>query len=511
MQASSRVIYNTFFLYAKMLLSIVVNIFTTRILLEGLGISDYGIYSVVGGAISMLGFLSASMSTTTQRFLNVSEGSNDNNRTVLVFANAIIIHCILSLVIIIMLLFAGYFFFNGVLAIPEERLDASIIVYVCLIISTAFSVAIAPYDGVLNAHEDLHVYSLIGILDCLIKFLIALAIRQAEIDRLILYGISMAAASWLIRYLTKRYCCRKYSECKIGSPWKFYDKSLVKNMVGFAGWNLLNTSSAMITLYSMNLIINHYYGVTYNAAMGVATQLTGVLMAFSLNMLKALSPIMMKREGANNRESVLSLTYIGSKFAFIIFAIMSLPIYFCLDWILGIWLVDVPEYTSVFCKLLIVSILLEQYFVFLSQTIMAQGDVKKYCICKSIVNSFPIFSSIFMCSIGFSVSWVIVNRIVFYVLMGGMVNLYYCKRNLGLSYLVYIRKTMLPTIVSTGIIVCIAIMTIENTLLSHIVKFITIFLLSVTFYYLLSLEKKEKCQLSMVINNLMNKRNKTNI
>lgn len=502
MNASSKVIYNTFFLYARMLFSILVNIFTTRILLEGLGISDYGIYSVVGGAISMLGFLSASMSTTTQRFLNISEGTNDSKRTVAVFANAIIIHSILSLVIICLLLLAGFFFFNGVLCIPNERLGASIIVYLCLIISTFYSVAIAPYDGVLNAHEDLHIYSLIGILDCSIKFLIAIAINYTEIDRLVLYGILMAISSWLLRYLTKKYCCSKYQECKIDSSWRYYDKALVKEMVGFAGWNLLNTSTSMITLYSMNIIINHYYGLVYNAAMGVATQLTGVLMAFSLNMLKALSPRMMKQEGANNRDSVLLLSYAGSKFAFIIFAIMSFPIYFCIEWILNLWLVDIPEYTDVFCKLLIISILLEQYFVFLSQTIMAQGDVKKYSICRSIVNLMPIVASVFMCTIGFSASWVVINRIIFFVLLGGLVNVFYCKQNLGLRYHDYINKTILPTIIPTLIIMCIGIILHNLIVLPYSVIFLVIIFFSMVLYYLFSLERKERNLLTIIAGNL---------
>lgn len=441
------------------------------------------------------------MSTTTQRFLNISEGANDSKRTEAVFANAIIIHGILSFLILCLLLFAG-FSFNGILSIPNERICASVIVYVCLIISTFYSVAIAPYDGVLNAHEDLHIYSLIGILDCLIKLIIAIAISYADVDRLVLYGVFMAISSWLLRYLTKKYCCRKYQECKIASSWKYYDKTLVKEMVGFAGWNLLNTSTSMITLYSMNIIINHYYGLVYNAAMGVATQLTGVLMAFSLNMLKALSPRMMKQEGANNRESVLSLSYLGSKFAFLIFAVMSFPIYFSIEWILNLWLVDVPEYTDIFCKLLIISILLEQYFVFLSQTIMAQGDVKNYSICRSIVNLTPIVASIFMCSIGFGASWVVINRIIFFVLFGGVINVYYCKQNLGLSYCEYINKTVLPTIIPTLIIVFIGIILDNLMELPYTVKFFVILLLSIVLYYLFSLERKERSQLTMIIGNL---------
>lgn len=197
-----------------MFLTIGINFFTTRVLLQALGVSDYGIYSVVGGVISMLGFLSASMSSTTQRYLNVSEGANDTQHMRKVFANAIIIHKVLAFAVIVLLSIAGIFFFNGILSIPENRLLSSIIVYACMIFSTSFSVTIAPYDGSLNAHEDLHVFSIIGILDCFLKFMIAIAIQYSSTDRLILYGILIAIESWFLRYITKRYCCKKMLNVK---------------------------------------------------------------------------------------------------------------------------------------------------------------------------------------------------------------------------------------------------------------------------------------------------------
>lgn len=263
-------------------------------------------------------------------------------------------------------------------------------------------------------------------------------------------------------------------------------------MVRFAGWNFLTTSSAMITLYSMSIIINHYYGLTYNAAMGVATQLTGVLMAFSLNMQKAISPAIMKHEGANNRGTALFLTYEGAKFAFIIFAIIGFPVYFCIDWILELWLTDVPKYTNVFCRLLLFSILIEQYFVIMTQTIMAQGQIKQYCIYKSIVNILPVFTSILLCLFNMNASWVVVNRIIFYVILGGIVNVFFCKLNIGLSVVSFIQQTIIPTLIpALGIFIC-SFFFIKYTHLNGLIEIFILMLISVIIFYFFSINKFEK-------------------
>ena len=328
MANTSRVFSNTIYLYIKMVLSIAVNIFTTSILLRALGETDYGIYSVVGGAISMMGFISGSMSGMVQRYLNVTEGTGNFEKVKRIFSNAVLIHNGLAIIAFIVFALFGIFFFLCMLNVPPERFFSAVVVYICLVISTVFSITIAPYDGILNAHENMKVYSVIGIIDVLLRFLIALCILMTDTDKLVLFAILMAIEAWSVRYITKIYCIKKYEETRIASFYALYDKKLVKEMVGFAGWNLLNISTSMITLYSMNIIINHFYGTTYNAAMGIATQLTGVLMAFSLNMQKALTPVMMKSEGARDRESVLQLTCKGTKMAYLIFAFWGIPIFF---------------------------------------------------------------------------------------------------------------------------------------------------------------------------------------
>lgn len=495
MANTSRVFSNTIYLYIKMVLSIAVNIFTTSILLRALGETDYGIYSVVGGAISMMGFISGSMSGMVQRYLNVTEGTGDFDKTKKIFSNAVIIHNGLAIVAFFLFALFGVFFFLCMLNVPPERYISAVVVYICLVISTVFSITIAPYDGILNAHENMKVYSVIGIIDVLLRFLIALCILMTDTDKLVLFAILMAIEAWSVRYITKIYCIKKYEETRIASFYALYDKKLVKEMIGFAGWNLLNISTSMITLYSMNIIINHFYGTTYNAAMGIATQLTGVLMAFSLNMQKALTPVMMKSEGARDRESVLQLTCKGTKMAYLIFAFWGIPIFFFIEYILSVWLHQVPYYTDVYCRLLILSILIEQYFVFLNQTIQAEGTVKEYNIWKAIINILPIPLSILLCSHGADSSWVIINRIIFFVVIGGIINVFFCRLNLGLSTCFFVKTAIIPTIFPTIVIALFGFFLNTMNIVPKLLLFVLMLLFSAVSFYIFTLTREEKVKL----------------
>ena len=505
MSDSKRVIKNTLYLYIRMGISILVNVFTTNILLKALGASDYGLYNVVGGAVAMLNFVSASMSSVTQRFLNYAEGVGDRDNSTKIFSNAKAIHYIIALFTVILLIGAGFIFFNGVLNIPQGRELPAIIVYVCLVFSIVFSITIAPYDAVLNAHENMLYYSILGIADVVIKLIIAIAILYAKGDRLIWYAILIAAESWLFRFITKSYCTKHYDEARECNIKKHIDKSTIKEMASFAGWNTLNITSGMFSLYGMNIILNHFYGTIVNAAMGIAMQLTGVMMGVSSNMLKALTPILVKSEASRQRERMLDITYIGCKYSYLLFSFFCIPIYLVMPWILDIWLEDVPEWTNTFCRLMIVSTLVEQLFVFLYQTISAEGNIRKYNIIRSIINIIPIFTSIICCYYKMPPYWVIINWIIFKGLIGGIINLYYCKRNVGLSISAFYNKVLMPTIgVTTTPCILYCLYTILNIKLGVELNNITILILliitNIPVYWHIGMNRSERKRVVNILN-----------
>lgn len=500
MSTAQRVIKNTIWLYARMAASILVNIFTTRILLQALGASDYGLYNVVGGAITMLGFLTASMSTATQRFISYAEGQGDRDRIKEIFNNAQLVHYGVAAVTALLLIAAAFVFFNGVLNIPEGRETVAMGVYTCMVFSTVFSITIVPYDALLNAHENMRFYSIAGICDVLFKFVIALIVMYADTERLMLYAILMATESWLLRAITKYYCTRHYEESRHTEIRRYYNKNTVKQITSFAGWNLANLATLMFSMYGINLVVNHYFGTELNAALGIATQLSGVLMGVSMNMIKAITPVLVKKEGGHKRDQMLEISYVSCRFSFLLFSFFCLPVMFCIYPILDLWLHTVPEWTAIFCQLMLISTLVDQITVFLFQSLQAEGNIKQYSIVKSIINLLPIATSITMFAISPTLApyWALVNVIIGKGILGGATNLYYCRRNIGLSIKNFTYKTIFPCISVTIITIVIGYL-ITLLGINWFLSLIILFIASIPTYWGIGLSKNEqKVALSLI-------------
>lgn len=502
MSTSQRVIKNTMFLYVRMVISILVNVFTTRLLLEALGASDYGLYNVVGGAIAMLGFLTSSMSTSTQRFINYAEGEGHAERVRVIFYNAQILHYGLSLVTMALLVAAGFIFFNGVLNIPQGRELTAIFVYGCLVFSTVFSITIIPYDALLNAHENMKIYSFIGIIDVLLKLIIAIIIYCYTTDRLLVYAILMALESWLIRFVTKSYCKKRYKECQNGKLKEYFNKAVMKEMVSFAGWCLINIASSMIAVYGINVIVNHYYGTELNAAMGIATQLSGVLMGVSMNMLKALTPVLVKKAGAREDDQMLEISYKGCKFSFMLFSFICIPICFFIHPILELWLHKVPEYTSLFCSLMLISALLDQLVAILYQTVSAKGDVKRINFALMVPNVISLIMTWRMLSVGYSPYWGLINILIWRTLVCGVIKIYYSHIIAGLYIYKYFKKVVFPCF-SISVLSLFFNWTLVNLFCNvsslWFLFFIISILISIPIYWYIGLTNQERHILSGII------------
>lgn len=449
MSTKSRVIKNTAFLYIRTIASLLLGIFTARFLLKGLGAEDFGIYNVVGGSISMLGFLSASLGSSTQRFISYAQGEGKQERIVKIFNNALLIHNVLAVMTVVILVIAGFFFFNGVLNIPDGKFADAMFVYGCLLVTTVFSITVAPYEAAINAHENMLFYSVVGVTDVVLKFGIALGILFCDGDKLVIYAVLMSAEALAMRFASQVYCRRKYEECRRANILRHYEKSVVKEMLSFTGWNLTNICTGMISLFGMNLVINHYFGVELNAAMGIATQLSGILMGMSENMIKAVTPVLVKSEGGHQRERMLSVSLIGCKFSFLLFAFFGIPVMFYIAPVLDLWLTEIPDWTIPFCLIMIANALVNQMTVILYQSISAEGNVRNYNIARSVSNIMPLLISILMVSVyDFNPCWVLINWLVWKSVIGGLVNVYYSHKNLGLSYKSFLSEVMSPCLLT---------------------------------------------------------------
>lgn len=448
---ANRVIKNTGFLYAKMGITMFISLYTTRLILNSLGASDFGIFNIVGGAIAMLGFLNAAMAGATQRFMSYSEGEGNKEKQKSIFNVSFILHLGLSFVVGLALLIAGFFFFNGILNIPPDRVFAAKIVYGSLIVSTVFTVMTVPYDAAMNAHENMKYYAIVGVFESLLKLAVAFACVYTSSDKLIVYGSLMACIPLITLSIMRIYCHKHYEECII-APRKYWQKGLVKEMTSFASWNLFSVAATMISNYGLGVIINIFYGVFLNTALGIAQQVDAQLKVFSNNMLKAVNPIITKKEGHKETQAMLKITMSSSKFSFFMFSFFVIPFFVEMPYVLELWLKETPKYALLFCRMQLICSLFGQLGATLNSAISANGRIKEF----SFYSSLLYLSSILLTYIFFKLNmppyFMYISVFFLNVFLYRLLCVIILHKNSGLKYCEYLKYVVCPCI--TVALVC---------------------------------------------------------
>lgn len=504
MSTANRVIKNTGFLYAKMCITMFISLYTTRLILNSLGASDFGIFNIVGGAISMLGFLNAAMASATQRFMSYSEGEGNKEKQKSIFNVSFILHLGISLIVGITLLIAGYFFFDGILNIPQDRIFAAKVVYGSLIISTMFTVMTVPYDATMNAHENMRYYAIVGIFESFLKLFVAFVCVYTSFDRLIIYGSLMACIPLITLTIMRVYCHKHYVECII-SPRKYWNKEITKEMTSFAGWNFMSSAVTMISAYGQGIILNNFFGALLNAAQGIASQINGQLQVLSSNMLKAVNPILGKSAGAQDTQLLIKSTILGAKYASALYSLIAIPIFIEAPYILHLWLNHVPTWTIIFVRFQLLKTFIEFQFTTLPSSISATGKIKKYSFFSSMSNILQLPVIYLFFKLGFPPYFMYITTIIFGNIIVYTLALYFAKKNYALSPSMYISKVIIPLYITT--IVTFATLYVTKLIInqSNIINLILFFLISISIYcfifYKLS-SREEKANLSQIISNL---------
>ena len=377
MQSANKVVLNTGILYGRMLVTMGLSLYATRLVLNALGVADYGIFNLIAGLIAMLSFLNTAMATSTQRYLSYHQGKDDMNMQKKVFTNSLVLHIIIGIVIVLGLEFAGLFLFDGFLNIPEARIGTAKTIYHFMSATVFFTVIAVPFTGSLTAHENMLWIAVINVVETVLKLGIALLLFRISNDRLIIYGLLTAGVSVISFILYAVYCFKKYEDCTLENI-KQIDKPLIKELTSFAGWNLFGSLCSLGRSQGLAVLLNLFFGTIVNAAYGVANQVAAQLNFFSLTMLRALNPQIMKSEGANDRERMLRLSMIASKFCFFLLAFIAIPCIFEMPAILKVWLKNVPDYTVIFCSLILTSTLINQLTIGLQSAAQATGKIKVY-------------------------------------------------------------------------------------------------------------------------------------
>lgn len=371
---NKRIAKNTLFLYFRMLFMMAVSLYTSRVVLDALGIEDFGIYNVVGGFVAMFTFINTSMSSATERFLNYEMGCGNKKSVHTVFCTSVNIHSIISIVILILAETVGLWFLNTKMVIPESRMTAALWVYQLSIFSTVIMVMSVPYNALIIAHEKMGTFAYISVLEVMLKLVILYFIIISPFDRLIFYAFLMMLTQILIRFIYGRYCSKHFSE----SHYQFIvDKVKLKEMLGFAGWDLYGNMSVMARTQGVNVLLNLFFGPVVNAASGIATRVQAAIMGFAGNIIVAVRPQLIQAYSVRDYHRMNSLLIKGAFFIFLLLSTLSLPVIIETPYILQLWLKTVPDTTIVFCRLILLFNLIAAISSVVMIGIHATGRIKK--------------------------------------------------------------------------------------------------------------------------------------
>ena len=440
---NKRVAKNTLFLYFRMILIMLVTLYTSRVVLAELGIEDYGIYNVVGGVVIMFSFLNNCMSTATQRFLTFELGRGDMERLKRVFAASLNIHIAIGILIILLAETIGLWFVNEKLVISADRIVAANWVYQFSILTFCINIIQVPYNAVLIAHEKMSVYAYISILEALLKLGIVYLLVIIPTDKLVIYSILVFTVQFIIRGIYQVYCRRNYIESRFKL---FWDKELYKQMSSFAGWNLFGSVAWLLRDQGINIVLNLFFGPAINAARGVASQVSNAVMGFISNFQVALNPQITKDYAIGNIDGMERLSYLGIKFSFLILFTMAFPLCLNIDYVLHLWLVEVPDYAAVFIILIMIDSLANTLFGSpLMTSLAATGRIRNYQIVVSCIILCILPVGYVALKIGCDAPSVFYVSIVF-TLIAGFVRFLFCRKQIGYSLRKMSRNVLLPAI-----------------------------------------------------------------
>lgn len=379
---NKRIAKNTMLLYVRMLLTIIVGLYTSRVVLNTLGVNDYGIYNVVGGIVAMLAFLNSAMTAASQRFISFELGAQNLQKLKNVFCTSVTIHITIACIIFIIAETLGLWFLNTHMNIPADRMTAANWVFQCSIFTFMITVISVPYNACIVAHEHMKAFAYISIIEVGLKLAIVYLLLILPTDKLISYAILILTISILIRLIYGIYCKKNFEECTY--QFKF-DKKLFKEMFAFASWSIIGNLGFSLKDQGSNVILNIFYGTAINAARGVALQVNGIISNFSNNFIMALNPQITKQYAAGNIEESIQLVYAGCRYSFFLLSIISIPIMINLDYILSLWLGVVPPYTVEFLYLALIAALINSMAAPLVTAMQATGKIKKFQIVICII------------------------------------------------------------------------------------------------------------------------------
>lgn len=493
MQASSRIVVNTVAQYVRSIINMLLSLYASRLVLNYLGVEDYGIYSLVAGVVGMLSFLTNSLVGSTQRFLSVNQGKGNLQLLKEVFSNSLLIHLILGLLISIILECCALFIFDSVLVIPVNRLEVAKMLYQQVVWMVYISFIASPFRALLVSRENIVYTSVIDVVDGVLKVCCIACIPLFAADRLLVYGWIMFGIQFFNLAAFMLYCYMKYEEC-IFPKLRYFTWSYLRELSSYTGWVIYSAATITSRNQGLAIVLNRFFGTTMNAAYGIGNQISGMLSFVCTSFTNAISPQLMAAEGAGNRDKMLRLAEVQSKFSFLLLSMFAVPAIFEMRSLLSLWLGQVPDGAVLFGCAFVIMQTVDQLSQGLGIANRAIGNIGKYTLitCTPKLLILPI-------------GWLVLkyNYPMFFVVAIMIVLEYFCmllriylfKYFDGFNVFNYCRnvllKTIMPVVLSSVgcFLLCMTIASVWRFVLTFMFS-ITIFLIS-TYFLSLNINERE--------------------
>lgn len=493
MEASKRIIINSIAQYARSIVNMILALVATRVILKTLGVDDYGIYSVVAGAVSLLTFITSALVVTTQRFLSVTQGEKNIEKSKIVFNTSMVLHLFVGFGFIAVMEILFPLLMNGFLNIPESRIFSAKVLYHTIVCVMFLTLVTSPFRAVIVSHENIVYISVIEVTDAVLKLLIALALNFVSFDKLIVYGVLLIVIQLFNLFALSLFAFRRFPEC-VRPSMTLVDKGYLKGLFSFAGWTMYNIGCNFGRTQGIAIALNKAFSAAVNAAYGLGFQVSGALSALSQSIANAINPQLMKAEGAGNRKRVLRFAEIESKFAFFMMAALSVPTYFEISRLLQIWLGEVPEYATLFCRMVIMAALCDMITFGLGPANQAVGNIRNYTLLifttKLMTLPLVIVLLVLSCPLSYvAIAYVLVE------LLGSLLRIPFLKRTAGLDFRQFCQnvfvKEFMPIIVLVGsCLLCTHCINIKNRFIITFSVSISLYLITIYFFGLCKDEKE---------------------
>ncbi len=424
---NKRIAKNTIVLYLRSLVVLGISLYTSRVILSALGIEDYGTYTLVGGIVYLLNFLNNALGSATSRFITYELGRGNNEKLKEIFATTITIHFILALIILIFSETVGLYIVNYTLNIPEDRMFAANWVYQLTLLTFFIGIMCVPYSATIGAHEHFSATAYFAIVEVVMKLIIVIVLPISPIDRLIMYGIYVMLVQLLMRFLYNWYCIKHFEEAR----WRlFLKKDQFKQMFSYISWSLFGNLAGAIELNLKGILCNLFYGVGLNAATSVAGRVNSVVMSFVSSFSSSINPQITKTYASENYEGSARLVYRGARFSFYIMMIMAVAVIINIDYVLHLWLEEVPEYTAMFVCFTLVSMTLRSMTGPITTAINATGKIMKLQLSAVISVLIGVPFTYIILDLGYPPYYIQIPAI--------------CLASVWLFYQLYILKQLVP-------------------------------------------------------------------